>query len=393
MAQSLNQFKFERDYPMKTKMFTTLLTAAISLTAFAGQNEGGAGPGGGNGDTDNSYDLVQRQQDSINYTRSLFGDHGEKINSNLVTFIQSLSKFNTSNSKIATKLLDLADKGLVEEISNAKYEFMPKCLEQVMDSSSRMVLGKNGQPTTAEKDASTLRGIRGAPICINLNRLVLKNLSESQILGLAMHENVRHFLTQFENDTETLIVPTTGEKVEFHPIAVFTTKHAQVLSLGVVHQWPDLLAEVKDSIPLDKDLTIARPRYDQLVLFSSDPYKYAIVVKELSKNCPKYLSSGRAGDQKIETGSILSIYDFSHSYLQHFHEYSCEMKFNIINTSTGREYNVPETELSTPQPRFGETNGVVLNKLIFQRSYLTPGNNKEPLALEMKRVSIDLKDY
>lgn len=222
---------------MKTQILTALLATTISLSTFAGDTEGGAGPGGGDVESQESTVI------GINYGRALEMIKNRiasrDIQNQLALFVESRPFVKVDTVRYAEPLeitiRRLAGLGLAEELKNSVYVFKNKCYEQNILA--------NGQTETIETDASTLRGVQGAEICLSSLRLakrLAKDLSFDSsedeemswrffldLKGLLFHENIRHFLMLGENDTNYQILEN-GERIKKHPFAMFATQHTMI---------------------------------------------------------------------------------------------------------------------------------------------------------------------
>jgi hypothetical protein len=174
--------------------YVIISAVALSLGAhsagadFLGAASGGASTGGGNSQTDQARDV-----------EGYFGPNHMHMKGYLKAFVQEIAKY-PARAEAAELLQDLLSKGLLEDIDRSKYVFSKKCLE--------------GEE---EKDASTLRGVRNADICINIPSLGRIGAKKEQVAGLLMHEHVRHFGVEDTNDTG------------IHPVAVFLSDHFDYL--------------------------------------------------------------------------------------------------------------------------------------------------------------------
>lgn len=223
-------------------MVAGLLTASPCLAeSFA--EKGGGSTGGGNSTTDRYRDVEQ-----------FFGRNSETVKNYLKDFSDQISKYQSEGESSAL-LQDVVAQGLMEDIDQSKYIFSKKCTE-------------DGD----EKDASTLRGVRNAPICINIPKLVRDNASKAEIIGLMMHEHVRHFGIEDTTDAD------------IHPTAVFVTDRIDYLHVSGSSFTPStkfLLKDAKVTIA-DFDFLFAK----RIILESVNPKDAHLIIEEIQGHCP-----------------------------------------------------------------------------------------------------------
>lgn len=265
---------------MKTLTATLLMSLCLPMTAMASQ-EGGGSPGGGNANSFENSARAQAYNSRQTYLSNIFNGTVQRI---LSSFVEFHKQSYIQNSKVSALVADLANKGLAEEIKNSKYIFSKNCYE--------ITKNQAGKTVEVEKDASTLRGVRGAPICLSLSRLLQseRKLDLEDLLGLAMHENVRHFLNQTENDTETYSLAATGEVLSYHPTALYAAENFvngdfnKLISENYKQISDDLLLKFRtEKICDDCNLVRVHMRF-----FSVNPSRYSLMQNYSDKrNCQK----------------------------------------------------------------------------------------------------------
>jgi hypothetical protein len=276
---------------MKKQILTAVMATLVSVGAFAQAEGGVGGPGGGNF-----------------YKADVFKANLEKI---LIQSRMNLSKFvtlhkvlNTENTPTGSLIKKLALEGLAQEIIDSKYELKDKCFEN-----------KNidGQIVKIEKDASTLRGVRGAKICLSESRLrqswlsfnlnnntpvsmtpyissdytrYIENTSDWRLRleALILHENVRHFLSSDEDDTVVVESLVLDQKEYYHPTSLYFLANRRV-DINTSEIFAQLPAEV------EKHLVIGNYRQGSRVYYIYDKNKNStFTLTNTGKNCKKTFS-------------------------------------------------------------------------------------------------------
>jgi hypothetical protein len=217
----------------------------VTLTSPAFAERGGASTGGGNSNTGRLRDI-----------EDIFGEDGVTMRNYLKNFAYVISQYQ-GQGKTSTLLQDLISKGLLEDIEKSQYVFSKKCTED---------------DDNEEKDASTHRGERNASICINVPKLALENASKNEIIGLMMHEHVRHF--GIEDTTEAGV----------HPVAVFVTDRIDYLD---INGWSNSAASRNYVVKDAEVMTMALLKNDIIINSGLASVNHLnLVISNIQGSCP-----------------------------------------------------------------------------------------------------------
>ncbi len=203
-----------------------IFLTAMSNLALAGSVGGSDGAGGGNVNSDENYSAYTNYNRALTDIKAAF--ESKEIQNTVAAFADSrlYSIISDQSSAEERKAKLLAEQGLASEILNSTYAFKEKCFEQNVLATGKIEL--------LETDASTLRGVKLAEICLSKSRLVRrlaqnfqdgKNEFYNKLKGLIYHENARHFLLPGENDTEYLTTED-GERFRIQPLALYVQNHS-----------------------------------------------------------------------------------------------------------------------------------------------------------------------
>ncbi len=203
-----------------------IFLTAMSQLALAGSVGGSDGAGGGNVNSDENYSAYTNYNRALTDIKAAF--ENKELQNTVAAFADSrlYSIISDQSSAEEKKAKQLAEQGLATEILNSTYAFKEKCFEQNVLNTGKIEL--------VETDASTLRGVKLAEICLSKSRLVRrlaqnfqdgKNEFYNKLKGLIYHENARHFLLPGENDTEYLTTED-GERFRIHPLALYVQNHS-----------------------------------------------------------------------------------------------------------------------------------------------------------------------
>lgn len=203
-----------------------IFLTAMSQLALAGSVGGSDGAGGGDVNSGENYSAYTNYNNALLEIKTAF--ESKEIQKTVAAFADSRLYIEISDKSSAEekKAKLLAEQGLASEILNSTYVFKDKCFEQNTLST--------GKTELVETDASTLRGVKLAEICLSRSRLVRRLAQDfkegkdefyTELKGLIYHENARHFLLPGENDTEYL-TSEDGEKFRIHPLAMYVQNHS-----------------------------------------------------------------------------------------------------------------------------------------------------------------------
>ncbi len=184
------------------------------------------------------------------------------------------------------------------------YELKDKCFENKTT---------DGQIIKIEKDASTIRGVRGAKICLSESRLrqiwlsfnlnnkppvpmtsdfppeYTKYLENSRnwrlrLKAMIVHENVRHFLSSDEDDTVVVESQVLDQKEYYHPTSLYFLANRPVYA-NSSESFMQLPVEV------EKHLMIGKLRQGSYIYYIYDKnQKSTFTLTNTGKNCKKSFS-------------------------------------------------------------------------------------------------------
>ena len=141
---------------MKTMIFLIMILAA-SVHAQADRAGNGGDP------------ILMRQERIQTMVNTLKGK--------LIKYLGNFESSDISNEEVRQIFNDILERGLIEDIKLSHYEYSNDCRDN----------DNNIRGATAH-----LHDIHG-PICFNISYLAENNITENELIGLAMHEHAHHF--------------------------------------------------------------------------------------------------------------------------------------------------------------------------------------------------------
>ncbi len=306
---------------MKKTFLAFALAGAFSLNLFASE-AGGAGPGGGDANSAENAERIKNYNDRFNNLKRVFSG----VIQERLSIFADMHKFeHIESSAVSSLIAQLANQGLVEEILNSKYSFQKNCYEKVSN--------QNGNSILVEKDASTDRGVRGSIICLSLSRLMSKDriIKFTDLIGLAMHENVRHFLTADQQDTETYTLSGTGEQISYHPTALYTSENFSSGSFG--HVYTGGILKITDDLYVSR-VERASSSSRNLRFFTTSTNKYKFI--------HTYSTNTNCKNPKNSSKNILPPKVDLHGDYYFYFGNKCEIEIAVLDLVNNKKIFLPD---------------------------------------------------
>jgi hypothetical protein len=111
-----------------------------------------------------------------NLLRKYIGDLSG-LKSDLTRYFAQVKASEISDSDVAKMISMMIANQVETDIGNSSYRLSDVCIDE----------------TGIERSSTTLQGVLGAEVCFNLTRLSKRDTSEAELIGLAAHEESRHF--------------------------------------------------------------------------------------------------------------------------------------------------------------------------------------------------------
>jgi hypothetical protein len=239
---------------MKTNICALLMLTMMSPYALAGQEKGG-------GDV-----LSSTIMSRIKWYKEFLAeqDHYHGLDDILEDF-QLLQP----SGAIPNQIRDLINKGIIDDIKNAQYEFKQKCVDS--ENIERMA-------STLKVDLSFQKDPVRPTICLNLRKLAEQNADPSELSGLLFHEHARHF--GYEDTDED----------GFHPLVIWIANnfHAMDFATEADYRFDGFYATARQQVGHRKDVDGGRERKNTVTDFittNDDVSDFSIVIDKTVGDC------------------------------------------------------------------------------------------------------------